>query len=141
MIITIDFNNKQINFESNDLTNVDKLKSLIKESLSIPKKKQLLFLEGNELENNFDLSNLNKDYINIKLIKKGKTQNKCSFDNCNEKISIIGECKWCQLKFCNQHRIPECHKCINFSDCKEASFNKNAQLLTFKCNSNKIDNI
>jgi len=61
--------------------------------------------------------------------KKKKNKNKCILENCNNKISIIGECKWCNQHFCNQHRLPESHLCINLNDCKKNAFTSNQNTL------------
>jgi len=38
--------------------------------------------------------------------------NKCNFEGCAKKIAVIvGDCKFCQKKFCTQHRLPEDHDC------------------------------
>ena len=42
---------------------------------------------------------------------------------------IIGNCKWCNLHFCNTHRLPESHCCIQLNDCKNSAFNINQNKL------------
>jgi predicted nucleic acid binding AN1-type Zn finger protein len=38
-------------------------------------------------------------------------ENKCSCDNCNKKVNLIGyKCK-CNGTYCTLHRYPETHKC------------------------------
>jgi ubiquitin C len=61
--------------------------------------------------------------------------NKCAFEGCVKKIAlIVGDCKFCQKKFCAQHRLPEGHSCPNIQACRQQSFDKNKEkLLREKC--------
>jgi ubiquitin C len=61
--------------------------------------------------------------------------NKCAFEGCVKKIAVIvGDCKFCQKKFCTQHRLPESHSCPNIQACRQQSFDKNKEkLLREKC--------
>lgn len=125
----------------NDIYNLNDLKEKIKEILKIPLKKQIIYYNNLEIID-LPISQEENENIILKLVKKNKSQNKCNHTECNEKISIIGDCKWCSHKYCNQHRLPETHCCTNFNDCKKASFNKNADLLNgSKCNVKKIETI
>lgn len=55
---------------------------------------------------------------------------KCEFECCNLKQSIIGECKWCERKFCLTHRLQEIHKCEKMDECKIMAFIKNSKSMT-----------
>lgn len=51
----------------------------------------------------------------------------CEYNICKNKISIIGECKYCKKKYCNNHRYIESHKCENYNKCvdnKKEKLNK-----------------
>lgn len=76
--------------------------------------------------NNICVNNTNNatDYLVNKKIKKRK--NKCNFfiirDGkkifCKEKTTLMGnDCKWCTLRYCFKHTLPEAHNCINISEC------------------------
>ena len=84
--------------------------------------KQLIESETS-LKNNSFSTNLN---IKEKSKKKKKNKNKCDLDDCLEKKSIIiGKCKWCNLHFCNIHRLPESHICIGINNCKKYAYSIN----------------
>lgn len=72
--------------------------------------------------------------------KKKKKKNSCSFENCNARVVfMIGDCKWCNLKYCQEHRIPEAHYCSGLDKCKQNSFDINASSVnSMKCVSSKI---
>ena len=55
----------------------------------------------------------------------------CDFkEGCHLKaVLITGDCKYCKLKFCNKHRLPESHYCENLQSCKDAHFQKNKEKL------------
>ena len=73
--------------------------------------------------------------------KKKKTF--CKFDSCNGRyVPLIGDCSYCELKYCEIHRLPEDHHCDKINDCKKESFNQNkAKLLSEKTVSKKINSI
>ena len=63
-------------------------------------------------------------------IKKKKKTSKCCLKDCNKKQNIIiGNCKWCNLYFCNTHRLPESHFCTKLNDCKNNAYNINQDKL------------
>ena len=73
--------------------------------------------------------------------KKNK-KNRCNVKGCKGRIVLmVGHCKWCDLDFCQEHRIPECHNCHNLTKCKEESFKKNEALNSINCQFKKIDTI
>lgn len=65
---------------------------------------------------------------------------KCSIDGCSERVAkIIGDCKYCDKKYCSVHRLPEEHECNNIGDLKKNSFDKySTKLLSEKCVADKI---
>ena len=69
------------------------------------------------------------------MIKKNKKRARCGLDECREKIAlIIGECKYCENKFCLKHRLPEDHLCVNLSKKKFNDRSKvENKLLSEKC--------
>ena len=36
---------------------------------------------------------------------------KCKEDGCNRAVCLIGDCRYCDGKFCLKHRLPETHAC------------------------------
>tara|TARA_B100001094_G_C17855399_1_gene634753 strand:+ start:69 stop:389 length:321 start_codon:yes stop_codon:yes gene_type:complete len=82
--------------------------------------------------------------INLKKSKKNKKNKKpkCNVEGCKGRIvALVGHCKWCNLDFCQEHRIPEAHMCIKIDDCKKDSFDKNQQLNSISCQFKKIEHI
>lgn len=65
---------------------------------------------------------------------------KCSMDQCTDRIAkIIGDCRYCKLRFCAKHRLPESHQCSDISTCRQESFERNSsKLLDEKCVADKI---
>ena len=59
-----------------------------------------------------------------------KANNKCQHHTgeCLEKIvKIVGECRYCNGKFCAKHRLPEAHSCSNLKTCKDEALGKLTQ--------------
>lgn len=48
---------------------------------------------------------------------------RCNFlsPKCCKKISIIGNCIYCEKDYCLEHRLPEMHNCVNMDKLKEDS--------------------
>ena len=50
---------------------------------------------------------------------------RCAANDCKGKTApIIGWCKYCDLNFCGNHRLPEVHLCSNLKICKDVSHKK-----------------
>lgn len=46
---------------------------------------------------------------------------KCAFAECLKRVElIIGDCKFCQSKFCIKHRYPSVHNCPKLEEFKTA---------------------
>jgi len=55
---------------------------------------------------------------------------RCSFKECKDAAQrIVGDCSFCQKKFCGKHRLLEDHKCEGLEDCKKESHERNADKL------------
>lgn len=71
-----------------------------------------------------------------------KKQLKCSFTaiGCTDRVvKIIGDCRYCEQKFCSKHRLPEAHQCTNIKTCKDNAAGRNAQkLMHERTVSNKV---
>lgn len=62
---------------------------------------------------------------------------KCSFENCYRKISLIGNCKYCNNNYCNIHRLSEMHNCENLN----VLINNSKQSLTEKLKRETVPDI
>ena len=52
---------------------------------------------------------------------------------------IIGDCRYCKLKYCSSHRLPEVHHCPEMEACRSASHTRNTEsLLKNKCVSSTV---
>lgn len=52
---------------------------------------------------------------------------KCSFLNCTSApLRMVGECQFCQGKFCSKHRLLESHNCKGLKICKDKCYERNA---------------
>ncbi|RKP22432.1 ubiquitin-related domain-containing protein [Syncephalis pseudoplumigaleata] len=65
---------------------------------------------------------------------------RCHFGDCTDRVvKIVGDCRYCQKRFCGRHRLPEAHACSNLTTCQQASFERNAgKLLQEKCVASKV---
>ncbi|KAI9208380.1 uncharacterized protein BJ171DRAFT_491148 [Polychytrium aggregatum] len=65
---------------------------------------------------------------------------KCGCDGCTDRaVKIVGDCRYCNSKFCSRHRLPEAHACPNIQHCRDESSAKNAiRLLGDKCVAPKV---
>ncbi|KAI9224957.1 hypothetical protein BC828DRAFT_343306, partial [Blastocladiella britannica] len=65
---------------------------------------------------------------------------RCNHQGCSDKVAkIIGDCRFCQSKFCSRHRLPEAHSCEGIDSCRQASHDRNAsRLLADKCVAAKV---
>ncbi|KAI9299607.1 hypothetical protein BJ944DRAFT_172141, partial [Cunninghamella echinulata] len=65
---------------------------------------------------------------------------RCAFGSCTDKpVKIIGDCRYCESKFCARHRLPEAHACVNLTTCKQAAYERNTlKLLSERCVASKV---
>jgi predicted nucleic acid binding AN1-type Zn finger protein len=68
---------------------------------------------------------------------------RCTYPECCSKaVIIVGHCKYCQLDYCNHHRLPEDHMCVELSKAKQMARDLNTnQLLKNKTIEKKIADI
>lgn len=80
-----------------------------------------------------------KDLV-VLINTKKKNKKRCSFHSCSDKVvKIIGDCGYCQYKYCSRHRLPEAHACINLMGCKQVAHERNSmKLLAERCVASKI---
>lgn len=52
---------------------------------------------------------------------------KCSFGTCTySPLRMVGDCQFCQGKFCSKHRLLESHNCKGLKTCKDKCYERNA---------------
>ena len=140
MIINLGFKDKTYEVEMEPTQSVDDLKQKIDNMGILAQKKQKLYYNQNELIEGTIEENSVCEGKTIHIVRKTKLTNRCQYPTCNKKtILIVGDCSWCKSSFCHSHRLPESHQCINYSDCKKNSFDRNAELVgNMKCVSSKV---
>jgi hypothetical protein len=79
-----------------------------------------------------------EDLTEISAIKKTRSKSrtksrtkskskKCTFQNCTSApLRMVGDCQFCQGKFCSKHRLLESHNCSGLKICKDKSYERNA---------------
>ena len=67
-----------------------------------------------------------------------KHTNRCAV--CYKRAApIIGDCSFCQSKFCAMHRLPESHTCACMNQCKQQQYESNRDtLMRNKCVASQI---
>lgn len=112
-------NNTNNYYETSYYSNMEN--SLNQLNCELDKSIEEIINNGNiEINPTYNLTNLNSNNVvgldvsdenKILCIKKKK---RCNYINCNHKLSNIDQisniCR-CEFKFCNKHKIPECHNC------------------------------
>mmetsp|Transcript_2791 Transcript_2791/g.6689 ORF Transcript_2791/g.6689 Transcript_2791/m.6689 type:complete len:184 (-) Transcript_2791:1229-1780(-) len=59
-------------------------------------------------------------------LRGGAGKKRCVVQGCKQfYMQVAGDCQYCDLKFCPDHRLPEEHACKNLCLCKEAAYNNN----------------
>jgi len=59
-----------------------------------------------------------------------KTVLRCDYEGCkNKRAPMIGDCSYCTMKYCTQHRLPELHKCDNLDVCCKKAQKENSDRL------------
>ncbi|CCE65559.1 hypothetical protein TPHA_0L02070 [Tetrapisispora phaffii CBS 4417] len=59
--------------------------------------------------------------------RKRRRKNECHYKDCSSSyIKYIGECQYCEGRFCSQHRLLETHLCTKLDYCKKEYHRRNA---------------
>ena len=125
------YDSKELSCELKD--NIYSLKNQISIELKRPIDEiHITDSQGEYLKNEIECESISGD-IFIKCIK-----NRCA--HCQAKSApIIGDCKYCKMKYCGSHRLPEAHKCPNLDTCRIQSFKRNSDLvMSQRCGPVKI---
>ena len=70
-------------------------------------------------------------------IEPKKVASMCDYEGCkNKRAVIIGDCSYCSMKYCTQHRLPELHKCYNLDMCCKKAQKENSDRLKSQALSN-----
>ena len=55
---------------------------------------------------------------------------RCNFKDCKDAAQrIVGDCGFCQGRFCGKHRMLESHNCTGLEDCKQEEKDRNKDKL------------
>jgi ubiquitin C len=106
-----------------------------------------LMYQGHELQQGQPLATYNiQDESTLILEQSASTAparrklTRCAFGTCTDKaVKIVGDCRYCEAKFCGRHRLPEAHACVNLTNCKQVAHERNSvKLLSERCVASKV---
>ena len=138
MKIEIKYKDNVIQYDVCDTMTWEQFKIMLKDEFNISENKQIVLYQSKVI-NSLDIIRKSIE-TEITITIKKKTKHHCAMSCCNNKVvKVLGDCRWCNLSFCSEHRLPETHCCPNYEDCKKNSFDKNAKLVgEMKCVSSKV---
>ncbi|KAG5358447.1 AN1-type zinc finger protein [Yarrowia sp. B02] len=91
---------------------------------------------GQSLDDTKTIDELDLDAKTVNVVSRcsapnpTKKKKRCSFKGCSSApLRMVGDCSFCDGKFCSTHRLLEQHNCSGLQSCKDQLHEQNASKL------------